>query len=60
MIWLRENWFKWTKNSILVLSAFAVIYLLIAEVFGVYDDEAFFYSIPSTILTIYLYQKHGK
>ncbi|MBI2047746.1 MAG: hypothetical protein HYT27_01265 [Parcubacteria group bacterium] len=48
-----------TKNLILILSVFAVMYLIIAEVFGVHDDEAFLYSIPVTFLATYLYQKHG-
>ena len=48
------------KNTLLIFSTFAVAHLFIAEVIDVYDDDAFFYAIPATILAIYLYQKHGK
>ena len=48
------------KNAILILSIFAVSYLIIDKVLGVYEDEAFLYAFPVTILVIYLYRKHGK
>ena len=48
------------KSLILILSVFAVMYLIIAEIFGVHDDEAFLYTIPATLLAIYLYRKHEK